>query len=172
MRMLAWVNLLETDGYVNRTLELFHLVPRDEPVNWLVGRPVTVILGLVYGYVPYMILPLYGFLDRIQSSMLEAGRDLGASPISTFFRVTLPLSKPAIYAGLVIISLPMFGDYYTNNLLSNSPKTNMIGNLIDDAVNTQGQGPQGAVLVILLMILLIVPMLYYMRSTLRTQAER
>jgi ABC-type spermidine/putrescine transport system permease subunit I len=172
MRMLAWVNLLESDGYVNRTLELLHVIPKNQPIDWLVGKPITVILGLVYGYVPYMILPLYGFLDRIQSSLLEAGRDLGGSPISTFFRVTLPLSKPAIYAGLVIISLPMFGDYYTNNLLSNSPKTNMIGNLIDDAVNTQGQGPQGAVLVILLMVLLIIPMLYYMRSTLRAQEER
>ena len=130
------------------------------------------VLGLVYGYVPYMILPLFGFLDRIQTNLLEAGRDLGASPISTFFRVTLPLSKPAIYAGLVIISLPMFGDYYTNNLLSNSPKTNMIGNLIDDAVGTPGQGAIGAVLVLFLMVILIIPMLYYMRSTLRAQEER
>jgi spermidine/putrescine transport system permease protein len=172
MRMLAWVNLLESDGYVNRTLEFLHVIPRTQPIEWLVGKPITVILGLVYGYVPYMILPLFGFLDRIQTSLLEAGRDLGGSPISTFFRVTLPLSKPAIYAGLVIISLPMFGDYYTNNLLSGSPKTTMIGNLIDDAVNTQGQGPQGAVLVIILMVLLIVPMLYYMRSTLRAQEAR
>ncbi|MBI3648708.1 MAG: ABC transporter permease [Actinobacteria bacterium] len=169
MRMLAWVNLLESDGYVNRTLQFLHLIPANHPIAWLEGKPVTVILGLVYGYIPYMILPLYGFLDRIQSSLLEAGRDLGASPASTFWRVTLPLSKPAIYAGLVIVSLPMFGDYYTNNLLSGSPKTTMIGNLIDDSVGSYGQGPQGAVLVIILMILLLVPMLYYMRSTLRAQ---
>src|SRR5439155_27277729 len=125
MRMLAWINLLEPDGYVNKLMNALPLVPHH--VNWLAGNPVTLVLGLVYGYVPYMILPFYGFLDRIEQSLLEAGRDLGASPASTFWRVTLPLSKPAIYAGLVIISLPMFGDYYTNNLLSGSPSTNMVG---------------------------------------------
>ena len=167
MRMLAWVNLLESDGYVNRLLQLLHVIAHPYP--WLEGKSITVILGLVYGYIPYMILPFYGFLDRIEISLLEAGRDLGAGPASTFWRVTLPLSKPAIYAGLVIISLPMFGDYYTNNLLSGSPSTNMIGNLIDDSVNSFGQGPEGAVLVLLLMLLLIAPMLYYLRSTTRAQ---
>ena len=162
MRMLAWVNLLSNDGYVNKVLTFLHVVP--QPIKWLEGNPVTVVLGLVYGYVPYMILPLYGFLDRIETSLLEAGRDLGAGPASTFWRVTLPLSRPAIYAGLVIVALPMFGDYYTTTLLSGSPKTTMIGNLIDDAVGTAGRGPEGAVFVILLMILLIVPMLYYMRT--------
>jgi ABC-type spermidine/putrescine transport system permease subunit I len=162
MRMLAWVNLLSDDGYVNRILSFLHLAP--DPINWLGGKPITVILGLVYGYVPYMILPLFGFLDRIESSMLEAGRDLGAGRASTFWRVTLPLSKPAIYAGLVIVALPMFGDYYTTILLSGSPKTFMIGNLIDNDVGAAGRGPEGAVFVIILMMLLIVPMLYYMRS--------
>jgi ABC-type spermidine/putrescine transport system permease subunit I len=84
-------------------------------------------------------------------------------------RVTLPLSKPAIYAGMVIVALPMFGDYYTNDLLSGSPRTSMIGNLINDSVGSFGQGPKGAVLVLILMILLIIPMLYYLRSTLRAQ---
>lgn len=166
MRMLAWVNLLDNDGYVNKVLTFLHVTPK--PVHWLEGKAITVILGLVYGYVPYMILPLYGFLDRIEPALLEAGRDLGAGPISTFWRVTLPLSKPAIYAGLVIVSLPMFGDYYTQNLLSGSPKTNMIGNLIDRSVGGYGSGPQGAVFVILLMLMLILPMLYYMR-TLKSQ---
>jgi ABC-type spermidine/putrescine transport system permease subunit I len=170
MRMLAWVNLLESDGYVNRVLQTLHLIPHPYP--WLEGRSITVILGLVYGYIPYMILPFYGFLDRIEISLLEAGRDLGASPASTFWRVTLPLSKPAIYAGLVIVSLPMFGDYYTNNLLSGSPSTNMIGNLIDDSVQSFGRGGEGAVLVLLLMLLLIVPMVYYLRSTQRAQETR
>jgi spermidine/putrescine transport system permease protein len=124
-----------------------------------------VVLGLVYGYVPYMILPLYGFLDRIQQSLLEAGRDLGASPARTFMRVTLPLSRQAILAGVVIVTLPMFGDYYTNNLLSNSPKTQMVGNLLDNAVNNTGQGPLAAVLVLIIMIILLVPMAYYLRST-------
>jgi spermidine/putrescine transport system permease protein len=170
MRMVAWQNLLGGDGYVNTVLETLQLI--SQPVAWLEGKSVTVILGLVYGYIPYMILPLFGFLDRIESNLLEAGRDLGASPGKTFWRVTLPLSKPAIYAGLVIVALPMFGDYYTNDLLSQSPRTSMIGNLINDATDATGQGPQGAVLVLILMILLIVPMIYYLRSTLRAQESR
>jgi ABC-type spermidine/putrescine transport system permease subunit I len=161
MRMLAWVDLLENDGYVNKTLTFLHV---SQPIKWLEGKPITVILGLVYGYIPYMILPFYGFLDRIQTELLEAGRDLGGNQASTFWRVTLPLSKPAIYAGLVIVSLPMFGDYYTTTLLSGSPKTTMVGNLIDDAIGSANQGPQGAIFVLLLMVLLIVPMLYYMRT--------
>jgi len=163
MRMLAWINLLQTDGYINKILGWIPFVPHK--VNWLGGYPGTVVLGLVYGYIPYMILPFYGFLDRIQHSLLEAGRDLGASPARTFVRVTLPLSRQAILAGLVIVSLPMFGDYYTNNLLSGSPKTQMLGNLLDSARDTTGQGPLAAVLVLVLMIILLVPMGYYLRST-------
>jgi ABC-type spermidine/putrescine transport system permease subunit I len=119
-----------------------------------------------------MILPLFGFLDRIPQDLIEAGRDLGGSPSTTFFRVTLPLSKPAILAGLVIVSLPMFGDYYTSELLSGSPKTYMLGNVINDSVFTRGQGPQGAVFVLILMVLLLIPMIYYLRSTLKTQEAR
>jgi spermidine/putrescine transport system permease protein len=163
MRMLAWRTLLTEGGYVNGFLDLIGL----PTYGWLEGKPITVVLGLVYGYIPYMILPLYGFLDRIDASLLEAGRDLGAGPIATFFRVTLPLSRPAILAGLVIVSLPMFGDYYTNNMLSNSPKTTMIGNILDDSVSTSGQGPEAAVFTLILMAILIVPMLYYLRATAR-----
>ena len=82
MRMLAWVEPAAADGYINRFLMFLHLV--THPISWLEGRPLTVVLGLVYGYIPYMILPLFGFLDRIDQSLLEAGRDLGASPIRTF----------------------------------------------------------------------------------------
>ncbi|MFL5736090.1 MAG: ABC transporter permease [Actinomycetota bacterium] len=168
MRMLAWVNLLQVDGYVNRIVTFLHLAPH--PIAWLEGRPFTVILGLVYGYIPYMILPFYAFLDRIDQNLLEAGRDLGGSPFSTFVRVTLPLSKPAILAGTVIVTLPMFGDYYTNNLLSNSPRTSMLGNTLDNAIENS-QIPQGAVFVLILMFLLIIPMMYYMRSTRKSLEE-
>ena len=115
MRIFAWQSLLQPDGCVNESCCGSHL--SATPVDWLSGKPITVILSLVYGYVPYMILPLLRQLDRINQSLLEAGRDLGASPPQTFFRVTLPLSQQAILAGSVIVSLPMFGDYFTNNLM-------------------------------------------------------
>jgi ABC-type spermidine/putrescine transport system permease subunit I len=165
MRMFAWQSLLQGDGYVNDLLVFLHLT--GQPINWLEGKGITVILGLVYGYIPYMILPLYASLDRIDASMLEAGRDLGGSPLSTFVRVTLPLSKQAILAGMVIVLLPMFGDYYTNDLLSGNPKTTMIGNLIDNSINSPGEGTQAASLVLVVLVILIIPMLYYLRSTKR-----
>ena len=162
MRIYSWQGLLQPDGLVNKILGWLHVV--SAPVGWLQGRPSTVILGLVYGYIPYMILPLYGFLDRIDQNLLEAGRDLGAGPVKTFVRVTLPLSRQAILAGMVIVALPMFGDYFTNDLLG-STKTAMFGNLIDNAVESPGGGPQAGSLVLMLMVLLVVPLLYYLRST-------
>ena len=90
MRMLAWVNLLTTDGYVNQILMFVGAF--DAPREWLVGKHETVVLGLVYGYVPFLILPLFAALDRIDQRVIEAA-DLGASPAQAFLRVTLPLSS-------------------------------------------------------------------------------
>jgi ABC-type spermidine/putrescine transport system permease subunit I len=169
LRMLAWISMLRDDGYVNRLLEKVGLI--DAPIHWLAGKPLTVILGLVYGYVPFMVLPLYGTLDRIHPSQLEAGRDLGASPTRTFFRVTLPQSRQAILAGFVICILPMFGDYYTQQLLAGTPNTRMIGNPIVDLLAQPIFVSRGAALILVLLVLLIPPILYYMRSTSRATAE-
>jgi spermidine/putrescine transport system permease protein len=167
MRMLAWINLLQDDGWVNDVLLGIGIL--DEPRTWLDGRASSVILGMVYGYVPFMILPLYAFLDRIDRSMLEAARDLGASPFQAFRLVTLPLSLPAILAGIVIIALPMFGDYYTPDLLSQSPKTSLIGNQINLYIRGGQQVPVGAALVVVLMLFLAVLLAYYVVATARAQ---
>jgi len=167
MRMLAWINLLQDDGWVNDALVWARVL--DAPRNWLDGRASSVVLGLVYGYVPYMILPLYAFLDRVDRSLLEAARDLGASRLQAFRLVTLPLSKPAILAGCVIIALPMFGDYYTPDLLSGSPNTSMIGNQIDLYIRGGQQVPVGAALVLVLMAMLAVLMGYYLVATARAE---
>ena len=166
MRMLAWINLLQDDGWVNKVLLWIGLL--SEPRTWLDGRASSVILGLVYGYVPYMILPLYAFLDRIDRSVLEAARDLGASPYQAFRLVTFPLSIPAVLAGCVIIALPMFGDYYTPDLLSGSPQTSMVGNEINLYIHGQ-QIPVGAALVVVLMLFLGLLMGYYLVVTARAQ---
>ena len=99
------------------------------------------ILALVYGYVPYLILPLFAALDRIDQRYIEAARDLGASPAGAFWRVVVPLSKTGTLAGIVLIALPMFGDYYTPDLISGSPKTAILGN----AINGYVQGGPGQV---------------------------
>ena len=167
MRIYAWQGLLETNGPINAILDPFGL----GGTNWLEGMHVTVILGLVYGYIPFMILPIYASLDRIQESLLEAGRDLGASGRQTFWRVTFPLSRPAILAGIVIVSLPMFGDYYTNDLLSNNPRTSMFGNLISVQREASGGSTRMASLVLILSVIVLLPMAYYLRET-RRASER
>jgi ABC-type spermidine/putrescine transport system permease subunit I len=169
MRMLAWVNLLETEGYVNDVLIFFQVL--DQPRQWLVGHHEVVILGLVYGYVPFLILPLFAALDRIDQRVIEAARDLGASPARAFWRVTLPLSKQGILAGVVIVMLPMFGDYYTPNLLSGSTKTRMVGNEIDQFINSGVGGATGAALTLVLMAFVAVLMAYYLYSVAKAQRE-
>jgi ABC-type spermidine/putrescine transport system permease subunit I len=113
-----------------------------------------------------MNLPLFGSLDRIDPRTLEASRDLGAGQLSTFFRVTLPLSRQAILAGLVIVTLPMFGDYFTTALLASTRNTTMVGTLIVSSVESS-LVQRGASLVLILLALLLVPMLYYLRTTQR-----
>jgi spermidine/putrescine transport system permease protein len=164
MRMLAWVDLLQTNGYANKALGWFGI----SPVNWLGGKPVTVILGLVYGYIPYTILVLYAGLDRIDSALMEAGRDLGLGKTRTFVHITLPMSRQVILTAMLITVLPMLGDYYTNQLMSGAASTSMIGNLIQGQLGTPGLEGQGAVLSLLLLLVLLVPMIYYVIATNRS----
>jgi len=164
MRMLAWVDLLQVNGYLNKALGWVGI----SPVNWLGGKPTTVILGLVYGYIPYMILVLYAGLDRIDPALIEAGRDLGLGRARTFVRITLPMSRQPILTALLITVLPMLGDYYTNQLMSGAASTSMIGNLIQGQLGTPGLEGQGAVLSLLLLLVLLVPMIYYVIATNRS----
>jgi putrescine transport system permease protein len=178
MRMLAWINLLSPNGWGTKVLHavgierlFIWLGLLSDSGGWLDSQPSTVIIALVYGYVPFLILPLFGSLDRIDQRQIEAARDLGASPLQAFLRVTLPLSKPGILAGSVLIALPMFGDYYTPDLVCASPKCNMIGNQIDQLTRQGSEKVVGSVLTLLLAAVLLVLMAYYLRSTRSTDAD-
>jgi len=167
MRMLAWVNLLQPDGYVNRIIAW---LPLPGEHNWLNGDWPAVVIGLTYGYIPFFILPLYAALERLDKRLIEAGRDLGASPSRVFLHVTLPLSVPGLLAASVITVLPMFGDYYTNSFLtSGSPRTEMIGNQIEFYLRGTSQPQTGASLVLILSAMLLVLMAYYLVVTVRAQ---
>jgi spermidine/putrescine transport system permease protein len=169
MRMLAWIDLLSTGGYVNKIMTTLHII--GQPVNWLGGDPITVIFGLVYGYIPYMVLVLVAGLDRIDKSFLEASRDLGLGRVRTFLKVTAPMSRQTVLAALLITVLPMVGDFFTNQMLSSSPNTTMIGNVIDSGLSAPFQEGTGAVLVLMLLCVLIVPMILYVRRTAKALAE-
>jgi ABC-type spermidine/putrescine transport system permease subunit I len=126
----------------------------------------------VYGYIPFLILPLYATLERLDWRLVEAARDLGATSRQAFRVVTVPMSKAGVAAAAILIALPMFGDYYTNDLLSRSPSTEMLGNQIDYYINNSSQPQRGAVLVIMLSTLLLVALSWYLRSTSRVGKER
>ncbi|NCZ92669.1 MAG: ABC transporter permease [Actinobacteria bacterium] len=167
MRMLAWVNLLSPSGFAQRALSLFGI-----NYNWLDGSPITVILGLVYGYVPFLILPLYATLERIDWRLVDAARDLGATSRQAFRLVTVPLASAGLVAAGILIALPMFGDYYTNDLLSRSPNTEMLGNQIDFYINNSSEPQNGAVLVMFLSGMLLIGLSWYLRNTARIGRER
>jgi ABC-type spermidine/putrescine transport system permease subunit I len=159
MRMLAWVNLLQDDGYASRALGAVGL-------EWFMRPEPTLVLGLVYGYVPFLILPLYAALDRIDARLIEASRDLGVGPWQTFRRVTLPLSRQGMLAAGVITALPMLGDYYTRDLLAPSTRTTMVGNQIQFLLRQSGASKQtGAALVVVFSALLAGLMVWYLRAT-------
>ena len=168
-RMLAWINLLQTDGYVNRALRGMNVI--SSPVEWLSGNPYTVIIALAYGYLPFFIVPLFATLDRIDGNLLEASRDLGIGAAGTFWHVTLPLSRQGLLTASAITVLPMFGDYYTNTLVSGSPRTTMVGNQIEFYLLQSQEKGIGAALVLILTVLLMALMAYYLVSTQRASRE-
>ncbi|MDA0180132.1 ABC transporter permease [Solirubrobacter phytolaccae] len=176
MRMFAWTNLLAEGGYAADVLNtlsldsLFSAVGLLDGEDWLGGQHIAVIMGLVYGYVPYLILPLYASLDRIDQRLIEAARDLGASSAGAFRRVVLPLSRAGTLGGIVLIALPMFGDYYTPDLMSGSPRTAMLGNTINNYVQGGPDKALGAAMTLLLSAFLLVFMLYYLRELRRESA--
>ena len=166
-RMLAWVGILADGGYANDIVGLFGI----GKVDWLGGQWYVVVAALAYGYLPFFIVPLYAYLDRIDQRHIEASRDLGANSFRTFFRVTLPMSRIGLITAMVITALPMFGDYYTNTLVSNSPTTVMVGNSIEKSIQSGFSRSQGASLVLLLSAVLLVFMAYYLILTIRASRE-
>ena len=169
MRMLAWVNLLSPDGYVNRFLMFTHVLE----------RAARLARGPGFDSHPGPRLRLHPLPDPAplrsarpdRSSHLEAARDLGASPWSTFWHVTFPLSKLGILGGAVLITLPMFGDYYTPDIVSGAPQTSLIGNQIDLYFHYGGQPTIGAAITVILAVFLTVLMAYYLWTIHRASRE-
>jgi spermidine/putrescine transport system permease protein len=177
MRMFAWTNLLASDGYATKVLHALSIdsllasVGLLDGRDWLGGQHVAVVLALVYGYVPYLILPLYVALDRIDDRVVEAARDLGASPAGAFWRVVVPLARTGALAGIVLIALPMFGDFYTPDLISGSPNTSMLGNAINGYVQGGPDKALGAALTLVASAFLLVLMVWYVRVLRADQRE-
>jgi len=163
VRTYAWVALLADEGLVNNALTDLGII--GEPLR-LINTPGAVIGGLTYGYLIFMILPVYGSIERLDRSVIEAGKDLYGTPLQTFLHVTLPQTKQGILAGSVLVFLPSVGDFVSAQLLG-GPDTYMVGNLIQDQFFAANNWPFGAALTVVMMLFLSVWMVFYLRSAAR-----
>ena len=159
VRTYAWMFLLRDTGLINTILQSLGVIRQPLPLLYNDG---AVILGLVYGYLPFMILPIYAALERLDPSLLEAAADLGAGPFSSVARVTIPLSGPGIWAGVVLVFIPTLGTYLTSDLLGGG-RTVLVGNLIQNQFTSARNWPFGAAASILLMSIVMALLLLLRR---------
>ncbi len=160
IRTYAWIVILRSEGVLNKLLAA--LFPGIAPPE-LLYTPVAVHIGLIYGYLPFMILPLYASLEQIDGALIDAAKDLGAKPWRAFLNVTLPLSVPGIVAGSVLVFIPTVGAFITPDLLGGG-KVNYIGNVIARQFKTARDWPFGSALSFLLMGVVLIGTLIYFRS--------
>ncbi|MGA4726101.1 ABC transporter permease [Micromonospora taraxaci] len=159
VRTLAWKTILSDNGTLVGLLRDAHLLAPD---GRLLATPFAVVLGLTYTFLPFLVLPLYASLERLDPRLLEAAGDLYASPAQAFRRVTLPLSMPGLVAGTLLFFIPASGDYINAELLG-TPNEYMIGNVVDSAFLVRLDYPQGAALSVLLMAAILAVVVGYLR---------
>ena len=150
LRTLAWVGLLETNGIFNTLLGYLGIGPLR-----LIGTPGAVILGMVYNYLPYMILPLYAIIVKIDNRLIEAAEDLGCTPTKVFSKVVLPLSMPGILSGITMVFVPAVSTFYISQKLGGT-ETLLIGDVIERQFKSAGNPNLGAALSLVLMLLVFV----------------
>ncbi|HZR85317.1 MAG TPA: ABC transporter permease [Bradyrhizobium sp.] len=167
IRIYAWINILQHDGLLNRLLLALHVV--SEPVVWL-STDSAMYLGIVYSYLPFMILPLYATLAKMEPALEEAAADLGASPLQVFWLVTFPLSLPGVGAGVLLCFIPIVGEFVIPDLLAGSDSL-MIGQTLWLEFFTNKDWPVASSVAVVLLVLLLVPLLIYDRLQRRQLEE-
>ena len=157
LRVYAWIGLLKTDGVINLFAGLFGLGPYT-----MMYTNFAVYIGIVYSYLPFMILPLYSNLEKHDFTLIEAAQDLGASPAKAFFRITLPLSLPGIVAGCLLVFIPAVGEYVIPSLLGSSDQL-MIGRVLTDEFFSNRDWPVASAVAIVMLLLLLLPIIWFQR---------
>ncbi|WP_243838717.1 MULTISPECIES: ABC transporter permease [Aeromicrobium] len=169
LRTLSWKLILADDGWVVGIAQALHvtnllnLLGLTSTDDRLLATPFAVIAGLTYNFLPFMVLPLYASLEKVDIRLIEAASDLYASPIRGFFKVTFPLSLPGVVAGTLLTFIPAAGDYINAELLGN-PNTRMVGNVIQSLFNTQLDYATAGALSVTLMAIIIAAVLVYVRT--------
>jgi spermidine/putrescine transport system permease protein len=159
VRTLAWKSILADNGFIVETLKAVGLLAED---GRLLATSVAVVTGLTYNFLPFMVLPLYASLEKMDPRLVEAGKDLYANGFTSFRKITLPLSMPGVVAGTLLTFIPAAGDYINSELLG-TPQQRMIGNVIDSLFLVQLNYPAAAASSVILMIAIVVLVLFYVR---------
>jgi putrescine transport system permease protein len=159
LRVYAWIGLLKDDGLINNLLMSVHLIAQPIP---MVASPFAVYVGIVYSYLPFMVLPLYANLEKHDRSLLEAAADLGAPPWKAFLRVTWPLSVPGVVAGALLVFIPAVGEYVIPSLLGPSNQL-MIGRVLSDEFFENRDWPVASAVAIVILIILLGPIIMFQR---------
>ena len=159
VRTLAWKSILSDNGFLVNLLQTMHILGPD---GRLLATSVAVVTGLTYNFLPFMVLPLYASLEKIDLRLIEAGKDLYANGFTSFRKITLPLSMPGVVAGTLLTFIPSAGDYINTQLLG-TPAQNMIGNVIDNTFLVQLDYPVAASCSVILMCAIVLMVLVYVR---------
>jgi putrescine transport system permease protein len=168
IRVYAWGNILQRDGLLNRALQALGLI--DQPVTWL-ATDSAVYIGIVYSYFPFMVLPLYAALEKMDRTLLEAAADLGCPPWRAFLTVTVPLSLPGIVAGSLLCFIPITGEFVIPDLLGSS-STSMIGQTLWLEFFGNRDWPVSSALAVVLLVILLTPILIYRQREARALERR
>lgn len=159
IRIYGWRSFLGNSGWLVKALQYLHII--QEPVDFLYKTGTTV-LGMVYCFVPFMVLPLYTAIEKLDGSLLEASSDLGARPFHTLFEVILPLTSSGIFSGCIMVFIPCLGYFFVSNILGGG-NTDMIGNLIERQFKSANNWPLGAALSIILILLTLLLVKLYQK---------
>lgn len=168
IRIYAWMGLLADNGLIDQFLRWTGLASNP---GTILGTEWAVHLGIVYAYLPFMVLPLYATLEKLDGSLLEAAADLGARPFSAFLTVTLPLSLPGIVAGCLLVFIPAVGEFVIPDLLGGTD-TLMIGKVLWDEFFTNGDWPLASAVAVCLLVLLVGPIAIFQRNQARSLEKR
>ena len=160
VRLFAWMIILKPSGILNQVLISLHII--NEPILMLFTEG-AVIVGMVYVLIPFMFLPLYASIEKIDPMLIQASKDLGANKFITFYKITLPLSIPGIIGGSILVFIPSLGNFIVPDLLGGA-KVMMIGNLIEQSFLMGRNWPFGSALSMILMATVVIFLLFYVRS--------
>ena len=167
IRVYAWIGILNREGLLNQFLLWTGLI--DTPLQ-IMNTHTAIFIGIVYSYLPFMVLPLYASLEKMDFSLIEAAQDLGCTPIAAFWKITFPLSLPGVVAGSLLVFIPAVGEFVIPDLLGGS-QTLMIGKTLWTEFFSNRDWPVASAVATVLLLILVVPMMFFQRAQARAQEQ-